>query len=557
MRSLNNARTLSLLLFLISLLSLGVFAQVPDAAKVTTAADKVIAAATSDNPAPGCAIGISLDGKSVFEKAFGMAELEHRIPNTAQTIFESGSVAKQFVAASIVLLALEGKLSIDDPVKKYLPELPDYGVPLTIRHMLNHTSGLRDWGAVMGITGVGRGDRVVSQALALDIIFHQKGLDFTPGSEYSYSNSGYQLLTTIVERVSKQSLSEFTKTRFFEPLGMTNTSWRVDYQEIVPGRAQAYTQAGKDKWRLLMPFMNVYGNGGMLTTVGDWLKWNKMLETRSMGAPLVEMLETNGVLNDGRKISYALGIVNSEYKGLKEVLHGGSTAGYQTFLTRFPELKMSIAVLCNGTSGNPGRLAHQIVDGVATNLRSPDPRIELAMGESDLAKFAGIWRNEKTHTPIQTIVKDNTLMVVGHGPIKPAKPNVFIAGSVNSFLTFEIDGDSKPKSFVFKRGDDIDRYVAETEWTPTDKELAEFEGDWFSEESGATIKMIAVNSKLIGTQRPDTKLPFFPRYKDHFTLGPGTEPIIWFTRDAAGKVTTLHVGSSRMRDMPFVRVGVN
>jgi CubicO group peptidase (beta-lactamase class C family) len=158
---------------------------------------------------------VSLNGEPVFEKAFGLADLEFNVPNTPQTIFEGGSVAKQFTAAVIVLLQQDGKLSLDDPVRKYIPELPDYGVPLTIRHLLNHTSGLRDWGAVMGLTGAGRGDRVISQDLALDIIIHQRALDFTPGSEYSYSNSGYNLAAIIVERVSKEKVPAFVDVRLF------------------------------------------------------------------------------------------------------------------------------------------------------------------------------------------------------------------------------------------------------------------------------------------------------------------------------------------------------
>src|SRR3982751_3314563 len=319
----------------LALVSPRLFAQVPDQAKITTAADRIIekAAALSPASAPGCAVGISLDGHSIYERAFGMAEIEHGIPNTPQTIFESGSVAKQFTAVSIVLLSLEGKLGLDDPVRKYIPELSDYGPPLTIRHLLNHTGGVRDWGTVLELTGFGRGDRVISQALAMDVITHQKGLDFIPGSEYSYSNSGYTLLSTIVERVSKQTLPAFTEQRFFKPLGMTHSTWRDDYQRLVPGRAQAYSGPLAGPFRLLMPFMNVYGNGGMLTTVGDWLKWNAMLDSRSLGAPLVEAMETTGVLNDGRKITYALGLTVTNDNGVRKVSHGGATAGYQTMLS--------------------------------------------------------------------------------------------------------------------------------------------------------------------------------------------------------------------------------
>src|SRR5690242_17658655 len=245
-------------------------AQVPDKQKVIAGADRAFEKFTKAyvGPAPGCAAAVSLNGDVVFEKAFGLADLEHNVPNTAQTIFESGSVAKQFTAASLVLLQQEGKLSIDDPVRKYIPELPDYGAPLTIRHLLNHTSGIRDWGTVMSLTGAGRGDRVINQDLAFDVITHQRALDFAPGAEYSYSNSGYNLAAIIIERVAKQKFPAFIEERFLKPLGMTNSSWRDDFQRIVPGRAQAYSREGNGRpWRLNMPFMNVYGNGGMLTTV--------------------------------------------------------------------------------------------------------------------------------------------------------------------------------------------------------------------------------------------------------------------------------------------------
>jgi len=217
---------------MVVLISSTLFAQLPDQVKVVAGAERAVekVAKLFPAPAPGCAVGVSLAGRPVYEKAFGLAEIEHGIPNTPQTIFESGSVAKQFVAAAIILLSLEGKLGLDDPVRKYIPELPDYGAPLTIRHLLNHTGGVRDWGPVLALTGSGRGDRVISQTLAVHVITHQKGLDFTPGAEWSYSNSGYNMAATIVERVSKLSLPAFTEQRFFKPLGMTSTSWRDDYR---------------------------------------------------------------------------------------------------------------------------------------------------------------------------------------------------------------------------------------------------------------------------------------------------------------------------------------
>ena len=544
-------KSLLLVLTVLAFLSTATFAQVPDKEKVAAGAERAFEKFTRAyvGPAPGCAAAVSLNGDVVFEKAFGLAELEHNVPNTTQTIFESGSVAKQFTAAALVLLQQDGKLSIDDPVRKYIPELPDYGSPLTIRHLLNHTAGLRDWGTVLSLTGAGRGDRVISQDLAFDIITHQRALDFTPGSEYSYSNSGYTLASIIVERVSKQKFPAFIEERLFKPLGMNNSSWRDDYQRIVPGRAQAYSRQGNGPWRLNMPFMNVYGNGGMLTTVGDWMKWNAMLESRSLGAPLVDALETRGVLNDGRKISYALGLTVDTYKGLKDVAHGGATAGYQTFLARYPDKKVSIGVMCNGTSPSAGAIAAGITDEIFGPCPET-PKTEAAkISEDELKKFVGIWRNEKTHAPARFVIENGVSRWSG-ARLVPMGGGQFAAGANQLKFTFSKDGNPTNAETVDTDGE-VTRFVRETEWTPTPADLASFKGDWFSEEAGATFTVAVDADKAFIKQRPTTSLPMQPLYKDHFGVQGFT---VWFTRDKDGKVNGLHVGTSRMRDMPFVRV---
>ena len=539
------------LFIVVALLSSTAWAQVPNKEKVVAGAERAFEKFTKAyvGPAPGCAAAVSLNGETVFEKAFGLAELEHNVPNTPQTIFESGSVAKQFTAAAIVLLQQEGKLSLDDPVKKHIPELPDYGSPLTIRHLLNHTSGLRDWGTVMSLTGAGRGDRVINQDLALDVITHQRALDFTPGSEYSYSNSGYNLAAIIVERVSKQKFAAFVEERLFKPTGMKNSSWRDDYQRVVPGRAHAYSRQGTGPWRLNMPFMNVYGNGGMLTTVGDWMKWNAMLDSQSLGAPLVNALETRGVLNDGRKIAYALGLTVDSYKGLKDVSHGGATAGYQTFLTRYPDNKVSIGVMCNGTSPSSGGIAAAITDEIFGPYPESAKTEPAKVSEDELKKFVGIWRNEKTHSPARFVI-ENTVSRWSGARLVPMGGGQFTAGE--NRLKFTFDPNGKPLSAETVDSDgEVRRFVIETAWTPTAEDLASFKGDWFSEEAGATVSLVVEGDKAFLKQRPATSLPMQPLYKDHFDV---QGYVVWFTRDKNGKVNAMHAGASRMRDMPFVMV---
>jgi CubicO group peptidase (beta-lactamase class C family) len=542
------------ILFVVAFIAVGsclASAQVPDKEKVVAGAEKAFEKVTKAYvaPGPGCAAAVSLNGEVVFEKAFGLAELEHNVPNTPQTVFESGSVAKQFTAAALVLLQQDGKLKLDDPVRKYIPELPDYGTPLTIRHMLNHTAGLRDWGTVLSLTGAGRGDRVISQDLALDVITHQRALDFQPGSEYSYSNSGYNLAAIIVERVSKQKFPAFVEERLFKPLGMKNSSWRDDYQRIVPGRAQAYSRQGTGPWRLNMPFMNVYGNGGMLTTVGDWMKWNAMLDSQTLGAALVEALETQGVLNDGRKIAYALGLTVDSYKGLRDVSHGGSTAGYQTFLARYPNNKVSVGVMCNGTSPSAGGIAANITDEIFGPYPE-GPKTEPAkIADEELKKFVGVWRSEKTHAPARFVIENGVsrwsgarLIAMGGGQ--------FLAGANKLKFTLDKDGNPVTAETVDSDGE-VRRFVFEKEWTPTAEEIESFKGNWFSEEAGATFSVVVDGGKMFIKQRPTTNLAMQPLYKDHFDV---QGYVVWFTRDKSGKVEAMHVGTSRMRDMPFARV---
>ena len=525
-------------------------AQVPDKAKVIAASERAFekAAKTNIGPAPGCAVGVSLNGESVFEKAFGLAEMEHNISNTPQTIFESGSVAKQFTAAALVLLQQDGKLNLDDPVRKYIPELPEYDKPITIRHILTHTAGLRDWGSVMALTGAGRGDRVITQAIALDVIYRQKHLDFTPGAEYSYTNSGYQLAAEIVERVSKQKFPAFVEERLFKPLGMKNSSTRDNYQRIVPGRAHAYSRQGPTSpWELNMPFMNVYGNGGMLTTVGDWLKWNAMLDGRIWNAKLVDALETQGVLNDGRKIDYALGLsIETAKDGMKDITHGGSTAGYQTFLARFPDKKLSVAVLCNGTNPGAGGLAYGVFEEIFGPPSSPAKVETVAVAEDQLKKYAGIWRNDVTRNANQIVLDKGELKING-GALKPVADGSFMLGERK--LRFK-DGATITAEIANPDGS-VTKLTQMSEWKPTAADLGTFTGDWHSEEAQATFNFAVEGDKAFIVQRPTTKLQLRPIYNDHFTA---QGYVVWVTRDASSKIDKMHVGTGRMRDMLFERV---
>ena len=373
---------------------------------------------------PGCAVGVAVGGTPILRKAYGMADLEHDVRNTADTIFEAGSVSKQFTAMAVQLLAHEGKLSLDDPVRKYIPELPDYKVPLTIRHMLNHTSGLRDWGSVASIAGAPRTTREYTHGHVLDIVSRQNSLNFEPGSKWSYSNTGFNLSAIIVSRVSGMPFAEFSKQRIFAPLGMTHTSWRDDHTRIVKGRAIAYSLEGGE-YHIEMPFENVYGNGGLLTTVGDLLIWNENFVNPKVGnAKLLAEMSAAGHFNDGKPLEYGLGLFVHNYRGVANINHSGSTAGYRAHLNRFPKSRTSVAVLCNGSNGDATRSANHVSDiflGLvpepANSLTDQDgpPLIRPAPSTAEMAPFVGEFWSDEAETML-TVAFENGVLVVRRRP---------------------------------------------------------------------------------------------------------------------------------------------
>jgi CubicO group peptidase (beta-lactamase class C family) len=302
-----------------------------------------------DKPdSPGCVCAVMREGEVVYSRAFGMANLELDVPLTPQSVFYIASVSKQFTAASIALLALGGKLSLDDDIRTYVPEMADFGVTITIRHLVYHTSGIRDHGGLARLSGRTSPD-YYNNVRTLALLSRQRTLNFRPGEEYLYSNSGYVLLAEIVERVSGQSLREFAEENIFGPLGMANTEFDDDYRTIIKHRVASYRQGEQGGLqRYLKAHGYTVGPGGLLSTVEDLLRWNRNFDDMTVGGPhFIELMLTRGTLNDGDTIDYAFGLVHEEYNGLKTVRHGGGHQGFRTQLLRFPEQRFSVAVPCN------------------------------------------------------------------------------------------------------------------------------------------------------------------------------------------------------------------
>lgn len=380
-----------------------------------TRADSVLAAFVRPG-APGCAAAIDIAGAPAYRSAIGVAELEHGVPIAVNTIFEAGSVSKQFTAAAVLLLDARGVIDLDDPIQKWFPEIPEYRAPITLRHLMLHTSGLRDWGSVIGLTGWPRWTATYTHDDALAIIARQKGLNHDPGADFSYTNTGYNLLAMLVRRAAKVSLAEFTRREFFEPLGMQNTSWRDDYARVVRGRAQAYAPAIGGGWRLSMPFEQVYGNGGLLTTVDDLIRWNHALAEGRIGTPDVSAaMKTSGTFNDGSAVNYGGGLYLSPVRGVPAIAHGGATAGYRAVLAAYPEQRVDVAVLCNRADANPVSLAQAMLDGTVPfepmPRPTPPPNPPLPLPFEIPPAHLGTWHSDETGGTLRTFLREGRFAV--------------------------------------------------------------------------------------------------------------------------------------------------
>ena len=486
-------------------------AQAPAAAP---AVDKVFARWTDTTP--GCAVGVSENGRQTLARAYGMADLEHDVKNQPDTIFEAGSVSKQFTAAAVLLLARDGKLALDDPIRKYMPEVPDYGAPLTIRHMLNHTSGLRDWGSVAGIAGWPRTSRAYTHAHVLDIISRQRALNFPSGTRYSYSNSGYNLAAMLVARVSGMTFAEFTQQRIFTPLKMTRTSWRDDHRRIVKGRAIAYSETG-GRFQTLMPFENVHGNGGLLTTVGDLLIWNHNFATHVIGdAAFVQEQEKAGRFNDGRAHGYALGLMVGTRYGLREVAHSGSTAGYTAHLTRFPEQQLSVAVLCNASTGSATQAANAVAAiYLGDRARSTALQAKHSLTAAEAERVVGLYRST-LNGESANVVRDEQGIRIGGTRFVALSATRFAADNED---VFDVNGTTARRTDRFGS---VEAFERTTPWTPSADALAAVAGTYTNDEAEVTMTAVVENGGLVLKRRPDTTIRLTPVYPDAFTGSIGT-----------------------------------
>jgi CubicO group peptidase (beta-lactamase class C family) len=502
---------------------------------------------------PGCAVGIGRAGKTLLTRGYGMADLESGRAITGETIFESGSVAKQFTATAVILLALDGKLSLDDDVRKHVPELPMYDAPITIRHLLNHTSGLREWSNLVALQGWPRGSRVHRQEELLEVVVRQRALNYPVGTTYSYTNSGFALLPTIVERVSGQSFAAFSQARIFGPLGLTHTRWRDDFTAVVPGRAPAY-QRENGAWHLAMPFENVHGPGGLLTTAADWLRWNEALDAKTLGRAWADTIVQPSRTKSGRPFRYALGISVDRYRGTREWSHSGATGGYRTFLARYPELdRLSVAVLCNAADADATALAHAIVDSLHPSLPAPHNRLRdtVALSAAMQTAWAGRWRARGANQFTLMFVERGQLRVAGVPAFATAGSELLLGSGGQRLVPTALSGDRPLTAYLI--GVEQDTTVLERVADPDTAQAAlrAFVGLYRSDEIGVTYTVRLDGNTLRLIVRPGVETSLEPSYRDGFE-SPELDNV-FFTRDRRGRVEALHVASGRAWDVVFTR----
>ena len=422
-----------------------------------------------DKPtSPGCALGVLQNGRFIYERGYGQANLDYDIPNSPRLVYYVGSDSKQFTAASIALLALDGKIGLDDDVRKYIPEMPDYGTPITINHLVHHTSGVRDIYVLMSLGGL-RLEDVFSDSEAVALIARQRELNFKPGDDYLYSNSGYFLLGQIVKRVTGKSLREFADERIFQPLGMTHTHFHDDPGHVMKNRAMSYESDGKGGYRIsyLQNFDKI-GAGGLYTSVEDLRKWDENFYTHQVGGDaLQKLIHTRGVLNKGDTIAYAFGNNVTAYRGLRVDEHGGSLMGYKAEILRFPDQHFSVLTTCNLGAINPGPLAEQVaavyigskmgpkVDRQLANRRQGEVALAAALSLTELAPYAGDYYSDEVDATYHVAVDQGGLVLSArHVPAQKlivTAADTFRAGN-GLTLHFERTGGAAPGAFTVEAG---------------------------------------------------------------------------------------------------------
>ena len=515
-----------------------------------------------DRPdSPGCALGVMREGRLIYARGFGMANLDHGIPIRPSTVFHVASVSKHFTVAAILLLVQQGKLSLDDPVARYLPEMPDLGATITLRHLIHHTSGLRDQWELLGLAGWRYSLDLITDDDVLAVFRRQRALNFPPGSQFLYCNTGYTLLAQIVQRISGQSFREFTTRNIFAPLGMSRTHFRDNHAEIVRGQAYGYNPTAQGGFGLSLTQFDTVGATSLLTTVEDLARWDRnFYEPKVGGDWLVQQLVERGTLNSGEPLDYAFGLMRGQYRGLPVVHHPGSDAGYRAHFIRFPEQRFSVALLCNaGSTVNTTVLVRRVADlFLEAEMTEPAdwlPAAEtVAVAPEQLARWTGLYWSE-ARDAFREVTLQNGALWIGSGgesvALQPLAADRFRTPRAYREIRFETQNADQPILLERFPGDKPDTYVRVPRHHPEATVLASYSGTYVSEEIEPIYRSVLQQGNRLVLHRLKARpAELKPALPDVFFTTLGT---IRFTRDPSGAVNGFILNGHRVRNFKFTK----
>jgi CubicO group peptidase (beta-lactamase class C family) len=533
--------------------------------KAITAAEKVdeLLAKYNNSDAPGIAVAVVKDANIIYKRGFGMANLEYRIPITPASVFHIASVSKQFTAFSILLLEKEGKLSLDDDIRKYIPELPDYGYKITLRNLANHTSGIReiyDLCHLIGATDNG----LITNSQAFKLLINQRSLNFIPGTEYEYCNSGYILLAKIVERVSGMSFAEFTSERIFKPLKMNHSFFLDDPEKIIKNNVYSYYEAGSSFKKSLLN-SSLVGSTGLNTTVEDLSLWTMNFGTPLIGdSSILNKMQEKSKLNSGEIISYALGQEVREYKGLDVIFHGGGDAGYRSYILRIPKYGFSVIILANGQSFNPLDVAYHIVDYYLEDKEDkqeikernkPEPEIN----KEALRTFTGDYETMRGLIFTITTKENNLYLQINGDSDKILLPSI----AANEFL-FPSFPHSKISFFKANNGQEVNQlkwHLSDFVFPgkriilkPFDKSqinLLEFAGKYYSSELQTEYNFLVKDSNLVATHNRNEDIQMQELQPDIFISNQGYFRKVEFIRNGQSQITGCKISAIGIKEIKF------
>jgi CubicO group peptidase (beta-lactamase class C family) len=506
------------------------------------------------------------DGQIIYKRGYGMADLDHDVAITPETIFHVASISKQFTATAIVLLAQDGKLSLDDDVHKCITELQDFGARITIRHLIYHTSGLRDQWALLGLAGWRYSLDLITDDDVIELMSRQKDLNFQPGEKHVYCNTGYTLLAQIVKRVSGQSFREFTNSRIFEPLGMTSTHFRDDHAEIVKHIAYGYVEGkGRNVYRLSVTNFDTVGATSLLTTVEDLAHWDENFYHPRVGGPtLVAQQLERGKLTSGKELDYAFGLQHGKYRGLPTIDHGGADAGYRADLLRFPQQHFSVACLCNQGEINPSELTRKVADiYLAGQLKEPLPaRLEssakpVSVPDERLSQYAGLYWKKDEERAMRILHKDGKLFLPESEEerleLAPLADNRFLLVVFPVAFTFDQAAPDASWRLSIQRPEQEKPDVFErvTQAQPTPDEMSAYAGSYVSEEIEPIYRIIVENGSLVLKQLKSKPEKLQPTLVDYFE---GSNGDLHFQRDQSGKISGFVLNSGRIKNFRFRKI---